>query len=64
MKQNVRYRISAAACDFCGVCVAVCPAGAIELKESSVRVLDELCVGCGDCAVMCPLGVPVREEAE
>ncbi|MBN2201224.1 4Fe-4S binding protein [bacterium] len=56
--------MSAAACDFCGVCVAVCPAGAIELKESSVRVLDELCVGCGDCAVMCPLGVPVREEAE
>jgi ferredoxin len=60
LKETVRYRIRAEDCDFCGVCVAVCPADAVELKESSVRIVDERCVGCGDCAASCPLGLPER----
>jgi Fe-S-cluster-containing hydrogenase component 2 len=45
-------------CDFCGTCVAVCPADAIELKECSIRVIPEACIRCGDCVAICPLGVP------
>ena len=48
-------------CDFCGTCVAVCPADAIELKESTVRVIPDRCIRCSDCVAICPLGVP--EEA-
>ncbi len=50
--------ISNERCDFCGTCVAVCPADAIELKESSIRVIPEKCTRCGDCVAICPLGVP------
>jgi Fe-S-cluster-containing hydrogenase component 2 len=53
--------IPAERCDFCGTCVAVCPADAIELKESSVCVVAEKCTRCGNCVAVCPLGVP--EEA-
>jgi ferredoxin len=45
-------------CDFCGTCVAVCPADAIELRECTVRVIPETCIRCGDCADICPLGAP------
>jgi ferredoxin len=45
-------------CDFCGTCVAVCPADAIELRESSIRVIPEACIRCGDCVAICPFGAP------
>jgi Fe-S-cluster-containing hydrogenase component 2 len=45
-------------CDFCGVCVAVCPTDAIELKESTVAVIAERCIGCASCVDICPFGVP------
>jgi len=49
-------------CDFCGTCVAVCPADAIELKECSIRVIPEACIRCGDCVAICPLGAPRESE--
>lgn len=49
-------------CDFCGTCVAVCPADAIELREGSIRVIAEACIRCGDCAAICPLGAPQESE--
>ncbi len=45
-------------CDFCGTCVGVCPADAIELKESSITVDKERCTLCRFCVEVCPLGVP------
>jgi len=45
-------------CDFCGTCVAVCAADAIELKESTIRVNMTLCTLCKNCVDICPLGVP------
>jgi MinD superfamily P-loop ATPase len=59
-----RIVIPAEACDFCGTCVAVCRADAIDLRESSIRVIPEKCAGCGDCVAVCPLGVPVEETPE
>ena len=50
--------ISHERCDFCGTCVACCPADAIELKESAVQVIQERCTECGICVDICPLGVP------
>ncbi len=56
-----RIVISNERCDFCGTCVAVCPADAIDLRESSVAVNHETCIRCGDCVAMCPFGVPGEE---
>ncbi len=58
--------LSCGACRDCGVCVAVCPPGAISRRELSGTyeyVVDErLCIGCGFCAGACPCGVWNLEE--
>ncbi|NQT27696.1 4Fe-4S binding protein [candidate division KSB1 bacterium] len=57
MKES-RIEISHARCDFCGTCVAVCPADAITLEESAISVDPETCTVCLNCVHICPLGVP------
>jgi len=59
--------LSCGACRDCGVCVAVCPAGAIRRNELSGKnyeyaVDENLCIGCGFCAGACPCGVWNLEE--
>ncbi len=45
------------ACRGCGLCVALCPYGALEIQESQkgrkVHVIDVACKGCGVCAATC-----------
>jgi len=41
-------------CDFCGCCVGVCPADAIELKEAELIILEERCSNCAKCVWVCP----------
>jgi ferredoxin len=48
--------VKAGLCDFCGTCVGICPADAIELKEFSIRFDSERCTLCGFCEDICPLG--------
>ncbi|MBN2030742.1 4Fe-4S binding protein [bacterium] len=49
-------------CDFCGICVSVCPSDAIELRESIIRIDRKRCTICRFCVDICPLGIPeVRE---
>ncbi len=44
-------------CTMCGFCAGVCPAGAIEVYEDGVMVVDEAaCVSCGACVEGCPEG--------
>jgi len=40
-------------CTGCGICLDVCPAGAIEVKEKAV-INDEICTGCAACIAECP----------
>jgi len=59
--------LSCGACRDCGVCVAVCPQGAIRRTDVGEKayeyIVDEnLCIGCGFCAGACPCGVWNLEE--
>jgi NADPH-dependent glutamate synthase beta subunit-like oxidoreductase/NAD-dependent dihydropyrimidine dehydrogenase PreA subunit len=59
--------LSCGACRDCGVCVAVCPQGAIRRidlgdKAYEYAVNEDLCIGCGFCAGACPCGVWNLEE--
>ncbi len=45
------------ACRGCGLCVALCPYGALEVQKTDkgrkVKVIDVACKGCGVCAATC-----------
>ena len=41
-------------CDFCGVCVGVCPVDCIELSKSDLEVDQGICIDCMRCVDVCP----------
>jgi prolipoprotein diacylglyceryltransferase/ferredoxin len=43
------------ACDGCGLCLDLCPVGALTLRDGRA-VVGEGCKGCGRCAAACPTG--------
>jgi dissimilatory sulfite reductase (desulfoviridin) alpha/beta subunit len=64
IKGWIEPRWEKSACDFCGICEAVCITKAIVLSAGDGRlVIDpELCIGCGDCIASCPSG-SMREKS-
>lgn len=48
--------VDAVRCTGCGVCVPLCPTGAITLAEGKARVDETACTGCGACIEPCPEG--------
>jgi electron transfer flavoprotein alpha subunit/NAD-dependent dihydropyrimidine dehydrogenase PreA subunit len=51
------------ACTGCGVCVDVCPFGAIDMVDGKA-VINEACRACGQCVDACPVGAIEMSEAE
>ena len=45
------------ACDFCGVCVSVCPPDCIEVRESSIMIDNNICIDSDLCVYICPIEV-------
>jgi len=43
-------------CGYCGTCVGVCPADAIDLIDLHLNVNIERCTGCLTCVKVCPVG--------
>jgi ferredoxin len=50
-------------CLYCGGCVGVCPAKALELKEIVLEVDEGKCTKCGICVKFCPVGA-IRRDGE
>ena len=50
------FAIEPEACVGCLACLRVCPADAVAVEESLVRIVDEACVRCGLCLPACPHG--------
>jgi heterodisulfide reductase subunit A len=48
------------ACGGCGICVAMCPYGAMEMRTDDggriANAITALCKGCGTCGAACPSG--------
>ena len=56
MKRKI-IEIDAGRCNGCGLCVANCPEGAIQLIDAKARLVgDLLCDGLGACIGTCPEG--------
>jgi predicted Fe-Mo cluster-binding NifX family protein/ferredoxin len=50
-------------CTGCGICVDVCPAGAIEVNKQAV-VDAEACTGCAACVSECPNGAIILTQSK
>ncbi|MCF8053754.1 MAG: FAD-dependent oxidoreductase [Deltaproteobacteria bacterium] len=67
MNGNACACFSCGMCRDCGVCVAICPQGAITREETpdddfTYKVNENACIGCGFCASACPCGIWQLEE--
>ncbi len=56
-KEPITAQLDPDKCIVCGICVAACPFGAVEMegkvKEGTVRIIQAACQGCGACATFC-----------
>ena len=41
-------------CSGCGICISICPYGAMTWQNGKARCIEALCEGCGTCAAACP----------
>jgi len=43
-------------CDACGLCLPLCPPGAIHLSRRGLAIDPATCTGCEKCVAPCPVG--------
>ena len=44
-------------CDYCGVCITVCPVDCIEVREDLIQIDHAVCIDCNLCIYICPIEV-------
>jgi heterodisulfide reductase subunit A len=53
--EGIVSNVDESLCVGCGLCIAICPYGAMEKDEKGLaKVQEVLCKGCGTCAASCP----------
>jgi len=50
---SVRPTIKTASCVCCEICVSICPANAITIKQKKAVINKTECIGCGECLCAC-----------
>ncbi|MFN2398541.1 MAG: DUF362 domain-containing protein [Gemmatimonadaceae bacterium] len=58
MRPTRAVRIAAVdslACDACGLCMPLCPPGAIHMRRDGLLIDGEACTGCEKCIAPCPV---------
>ncbi|MGI6606659.1 MAG: ATP-binding protein [Peptococcia bacterium] len=64
MKRNI-VTINEEKCNGCGLCVAACHEGALQMIDGKARLISETyCDGLGDCLPECPTGAITIEEKD
>jgi len=60
--ENTPVWVDTTRCKACDICVSVCPAGVLSMKQEPTSTLGamisiehpESCIGCNDCELTCP----------
>lgn len=50
---SVKPSVKTAKCASCGLCIKICPASAISLKNGKAFIDGKKCLGCGECLCAC-----------
>ena len=51
-------------CDHRGLCLDMCPVGALTRKKNGIVLLDKkICIGCQACVGFCPIGAMRKSDA-
>lgn len=62
IKQNDSYKMHV--CDQRGLCIDMCPVGALYRKKNGIVWLDKnTCIGCQACVAFCPIGAMRKSDA-
>ena len=62
IRTDKKYEMNA--CNQCGLCIDLCPVGALTRRKNGVVWLDkETCIGCQSCVGFCPRNVMMKSEA-
>jgi len=62
IKENGKFKMHV--CDQRGLCIDMCPVGALTRKKNGVVWLDkETCIGCQACVGFCPIGAMRKSDS-
>ena len=62
IKENGKFKMHV--CDQRGLCIDMCPVGALTRRKNGVVWLDkETCIGCQACVGFCPIGAMRKSDA-